>query len=89
MVQEVDLLIHHGKATFVDISMFYAGNELKHEYRKAVFKQIKHLKEHKVGNLYGISTVHMAVLQPQLIQLLVLSLSTQPTPLTPRALGAS
>ena len=42
MVQEVDLLIHHGKATFVDISMFYAGNELKNDYDKAVFKHMKH-----------------------------------------------
>ena len=30
MVQEVDLITHHGNATLVDISMLYAGNELKH-----------------------------------------------------------
>ena len=47
MIQEVDLLIHPGNATFVDISMlYYAGNKLKDEYGKAVFKQIKHLRDH-------------------------------------------
>ena len=62
MVQEVDLLIHHGNATFVDMSMFYAGNKLKQEYGKAVFiKQIKHLQEHTVENLYVISPVNICM----------------------------
>ena len=67
MVQEVDLLIHHGNATFVDISMLYAGTELKHEYRKAVFKQIESLRTHTVEHIFGISSVHMPVLQPNLM----------------------
>jgi len=67
MVQEVDLITHHGNATFVDISMLYAGTELKHEYGKAVFKQIESLRTHTVEHIFGISSVHMPVLQPNLI----------------------
>ena len=67
MVQEVDLLTHHDNATFVDISMLYAGNELKHKYGKAVFKQIEHIHDHNVENIFGISSVHMPVLKPQLM----------------------
>jgi len=51
---------------FVDISMLYAGTELKHEYRKAVFKQIKYLRTNTVEHIFGISSVHMPVLQPKL-----------------------
>ena len=67
IVQEVDLVTHHGTATFVDISMLYAGNELKHEYGKAVFKQIEYIRTHDVEHIFGISSVHMPVLQPQLM----------------------
>jgi len=52
---------------FVDISMLYAGTELKHEYRKAVFKQIKYLRTNTVEHIFGISSVHMPVLQPNLM----------------------
>mmetsp|Transcript_21942 Transcript_21942/g.49222 ORF Transcript_21942/g.49222 Transcript_21942/m.49222 type:complete len:188 (-) Transcript_21942:27-590(-) len=47
--------------------MLYAGNELKHEYGKAVFKQIEYLCIHDVEHIFGISSVHMPVLQPQLM----------------------
>ena len=45
--------------------MCFTGNDLKNEYSKAVFKQIEHLKEHSIKNFYGISPVHMPVLQHQ------------------------
>jgi len=47
--------------------MLYAGTELKHEYRKAVFKQIKYLRTNTVEHIFGISSVHMPVLQPNLM----------------------
>ena len=60
MLQELDLTLNDGKATFVDLNMPYGGQALCSEYGKLLFKQQAYIKNHEVANLFGIhiSTLH-------------------------------
>ena len=44
MLQELDLTLNDGKATFVDLNMQYGGQAFYSEYGKLLFKQQAYMK---------------------------------------------
>ncbi|MCP4949452.1 MAG: hypothetical protein GY923_18350, partial [Aestuariibacter sp.] len=55
MLQELDLTLNNGKATFVDLNMQHGGQALHSEYGKLLFKQQAYIQHHEVHNLFGIT----------------------------------
>ena len=60
MLQELDLTLNEGKATFVDLNMQYGGPALYSEYGKLLFQQQAYMKNYEVATFLALIIVQCA-----------------------------